>query len=242
MKDTFYFQHDYEPTADPKIQALLHKFGGIGYGLWWRIIEMLHSDEQHKIQHKKYIILAIAGQMSTSVEQVQEFLNFCINDVELLISDSEYFWSERVNRNIDKRNNISLKRSFAGKKSAEQRNISSTSVEQVLTNVEQNPTKKRKEKKRKEDKILINKIFFKDSIIFDKNKFEEKFPEWNKTKLAYYYESALNYSNEGNKYIDWVATIRNWAKRDELQGRLKFENKTSELKVGEVFQPKINFY
>jgi hypothetical protein len=170
MKDTFYFQHDYEPTADPKIQALLHKFGGIGYGLWWRIIEMLHSDEQHKIQHKKYIYLAIAGQMSTSVEQVQEFLNFCINDVELLVSDAEYFWSDRVNRNIEKRNDISLKRSFAGKKSAEQRNISSTNAEQVLTSVEQNPTKKRKGKEIKEKKensidislttlSLVEKIF-----------------------------------------------------------------------------------
>ena len=86
------------------------------------------------------------------------------------------------------------------------------------------------------------KVNFQDSIIFDKNVFKEKFSEWNKTKLAYYYESALNYSNEGNKYIDWVATIRNWAKRDELQGKLKFENQTSELKVGEVFQPKINFF
>ena len=146
MKETYYFQHDYEPTADPKIQALLHKYGGLGYGLWWRIIEMLHSDELHKIQHKNFIYLAIAGQMSTSVEVVQDFINFCVNDVELLFSDSEYFWSERVNRNIDKRNDISSKRSFAGKKSAELRNISLTNAEQVLTSVQQNATKKRKGK------------------------------------------------------------------------------------------------
>lgn len=86
------------------------------------------------------------------------------------------------------------------------------------------------------------KVIFQDSIIFDKNVFKEKFADWNKTKLAYYYDSALNYSNEGHKYVDWVAAIRNWAKRDELQGKLKFENQTSELKVGEVYQPKINFY
>jgi hypothetical protein len=86
------------------------------------------------------------------------------------------------------------------------------------------------------------KIKFQDSVIFDKIKFKEKFTEWNKTKLAFYYQRAIDYSNEGNNYIDWAAAIRGWAKRDELQGRLKFENQTSELKIGEVFQPKINFY
>jgi hypothetical protein len=221
MKDTFYFQHDYEPTADPKIQALLHKFGGIGYGLWWRIIEMLHSDEQHKIQHKKYIILAIAGQMSTSVEQVQEFLNFCINDVELLISDGEYFWSERVNRNIDKRNDISLKRSFAGKKSAEQRNTSSTNAEQVLTSVQQNPTKKRKEKEIKEkESNNIRKIPFEESNLFDKIIFKEVFTDWSQDKLRHYYDAALRYSVEGNKYVSWELAIKQWERKDKINNVL----------------------
>jgi hypothetical protein len=152
-KDTYYFQHDYEPTSDPKIQALLNSFGGLGYGLWWRIIEMLHSEELHKLQHKKFIYLAIAGQMSTSVEQVEQFINFCINDVELFETDGAFFWSDRVNRNIEKRTDISTKRSFAGKESARQRNISSTSVQQVLTDVQQNPTKERKGNKRKGKEI-----------------------------------------------------------------------------------------
>jgi hypothetical protein len=221
MKDTFYFQHDYEPTADPKIQALLHKFGGIGYGLWWRIIEMLHSDEKHKIQHKKYIILAIAGQMSTTVEQVQEFLNFCINDVELLISDGEYFWSERVNRNIDKRNDISLKRSFAGKKSAEQRNTSSTNAEQVLTSVQQNPTKKRKGKEIKEkESNNIRKISFEESTIFHKMLFKETFPNWSQDKLRHYYDAALRYSVEGNKYVSWELAIKQWERKDKINNVL----------------------
>jgi hypothetical protein len=209
MKDTFYFQHDYEPTADPKIQALLHKFGGIGYGLWWRIIEMLHSDEQHKIQHKKYIILAIAGQMSTSVEQVQEFLNFCINDVELLISDGEYFYSERVNRNIDKRNDISLKRSFAGKKSAEQRNTSSTNAEQVLTSVQQNPTKKRKEKeiKEKESNTIPSFIdFFEYVLSIDETNLKLEKP------IKQKYDSWVAndwHDGNNNKITNWKLKIVN---------------------------------
>lgn len=74
-------------------------------------------------------------------------------------------------------------------------------------------------------KKKINKgvaIYFKDSEFADKVKFKEKFPNWQKDKLAFYYDLALTWSNEGNKKIDWIAAVRTWAKRDELQGKLKF--------------------
>ena len=207
MKDTFYFQHDYEPTADPKIQALLHKFGGLGYGLWWRTIEMLHSDEQHKIEHKKYIYLAIAGQMSTSVEVIEEFLFFCIKEVELLNSDGKYFWSDRVNRNIQKRNDISTKRSFAGKKSAELRNISSTNAEQVLTDVQQNPTKKRKVKEIKENNTIPSFIEFFDYV---KN-LDENHSKLEKPIKQKYDSWVANDWHDGNdnKITNWKLKIVN---------------------------------
>lgn len=73
----------------------------------------------------------------------------------------------------------------------------------------------------------VIKCSFQDSNIFDKNIFKSEFPDWNTKKLLYYYEAAIAYSNEGNKYVNWKSAINNWAKRDELQGKLKFEAKTS---------------
>ena len=88
---------------------------------------------------------------------------------------------------------------------------------------ESKPKQSNIEKKRKEKNIKINnKIFFVDSEIFDKNKFAEIFKDWTKSKMSYYFDAALRYSNEGNKYIDWIAAIQNWAKKDELQGKIKF--------------------
>lgn len=66
------------------------------------------------------------------------------------------------------------------------------------------------------------KCFFKDSIYFDKNKFKEKLPDWSKEKILHYYTEADVWSNEGNKKIDWIATVKNWARRDELKGGVKF--------------------
>jgi len=70
--------------------------------------------------------------------------------------------------------------------------------------------------------INNKKVSFSNCLIFDKNEFKKEFPDWNTKKLQYYYDAALSYSNEGNKYIDWKSAVSNWAKRDELQGKIRF--------------------
>ncbi len=159
----FYFQHDYDPLGDPKLSALVGEFGAVGYGLYWRLVEMLHTDQNHKLPHKRFIYVAIAKQMLTSVEQVEQLLCYAIDVCELFESDGELFWSNRVMRNIEKRAELSKKRSVAGKMSSERRQTTSkisTSVKQVLTHdqqmptsVQQNPTKEKKEKESKVKEI-----------------------------------------------------------------------------------------
>ena len=122
IKDTFYFAHDYEPTSDPKIQALIGEHGGLGYGIYWRLVEMLHSCNTHKLCFKKYIISSIAKQMLTTVEQVNEIINSCI-DYELFIKEQDFFYSQRVFFNIEKRNEIRNNNSKAGIASAEKRRL-----------------------------------------------------------------------------------------------------------------------
>ena len=117
-KETFYFSHDYEPTSDPKIQALIGEFGASGYGIYWRIIEMLHSNTEHKLPLKEYLFLAIAKQMLTSAEQTQAIINYCILPCELFVSDNDFFWSNRVNNNFLLRLQLSEKRSVAGRAGA----------------------------------------------------------------------------------------------------------------------------
>ena len=163
-KRSYYFPHDFAPTDDLKIVAMLGEFGASGYGLYWRFIEKLHSEESHTLPHKKYLFSAIAQQMSTSVEEVQKFVDYCISICELFESDGESFWSNRVFVNIEKMESISESRSEAGKKSAEIRAElkKATSVEQMLTSVEQNSTKEKKIKeiKKEEEKEEKEKILF----------------------------------------------------------------------------------
>ena len=73
---------------------------------------------------------------------------------------------------------------------------------------------------KKKDKVKM--ISFEDSDIYDKKVFVEKFLEWPKDKCKFYYESADAYSAQGNKYINWEKAIKNWASRDDLQGKYKW--------------------
>ncbi len=140
-KDTYYFQHDYEPTSDPKIQALIGEHGAFGYGIFWRIVEMLHSNSDHTLPMKTYIFIAIAKQMLASDDDIKKIVMDCIDRYELFESDKLKFWSNRVFANLEKRKKISEVRSLAGHKGAIARR------EKAIA--KQNIAKERKEKKRK---------------------------------------------------------------------------------------------
>jgi hypothetical protein len=238
-KDTFYFSHDYDPLGDPKIQAMTGDYGAIGYGIFWRIVEMLHTDALHKLPFKKYIYSAIAKQMSTnvqqssnkilhvelSVEQTEIFIQDCIKEYELFSCDDNFFWSDRALRNIEKKEEISEIRSKAGKTSAEKRKKAtkvkqmSTSVEQVKTNVQQNPTKEIKGKEIKGKEIILNSRCYakipelQTAAAAAMKNFKKDFNE--KILAAQAHELATKYVN---KPIDDLQALCNtWMKKYEKE-------------------------
>jgi len=228
-----YFSHDYNATLDPKIIALLGDYGAVGYGIYWRIVEMLHAEESHTLPLKDYIYKALAQQMVTSVEQISTIINDCIDVYELFIKDDDFFYCQRVFDNIQKMEEIKEKRSKAGKISAERRknatNVeqSSTCVQQNLTSVQQNLTQsnKIKENKIKENKIKennnkeeINKEE-KKKFSFDFSNFDENFIAHVNSWLEYKKERKEPYKSQKglnafyNKLIDYSKNDPDTAKK-----------------------------
>ncbi len=76
----------------------------------------------------------------------------------------------------------------------------------------------------KKNPLLSKKHLFIKSIFYEKKAFAEALPDWTKEKLKYYYEALDRWSAEGNKKIDWIATAKNWASRDEKEGKIKFSS------------------
>jgi hypothetical protein len=74
------------------------------------------------------------------------------------------------------------------------------------------------------DKLLgkpkPRKISFEESNLFDKISFKETFPDWSQDKLRHYYDAALRYSVEGNKYVSWELAIKQWERKDKINNVL----------------------
>ena len=217
-KDTFYFSHDYNARNDIKIKKLISKHGFLGYGLYWALIEDLYNN---------------ANALPTDYECIafdlkcnEDVLISIINDYELFTFDSGFFGSLSVQRRLNERNSKSDK----ARQSAFNRwNLSERNANALQTQCDSNAIKERKGKEKKVNTPI--KISFDKSLIFDKNEFKNSFPDWSKEKLKHYYEAAERYSGEGNKYVNWVKAIQGWASKDELQGKLKFNNHTEETET-----------
>ena len=92
-------------------------------------------------------------------------------------------------------------------------------------------TKSNKQITNKNEKInkqkQPQKISFSESEIFDLKAFSDAFPDWSKEQKRYYFDAASDYSNQGNKYINWKSAISNWALRDEHNQRNYFYKKNN---------------
>lgn len=155
MKSTFYFSHDYNAGQDYKIIALISKHSASGYGVYWRIIEMLHSDDSHTLPNNEMIWSVIAMTMNTPIKDVQCIIETCIEFKLLHLDENSVIYSNRVNCNIGYREKIHKNKIDGGKKSADKRkqqmlNESSTDVQQQFnsssTAVEQEPNKGKESK------------------------------------------------------------------------------------------------
>ena len=50
-------------------------------------------------------------------------------------------------------------------------------------------------------------------------------PEFEAIDLAYYFHTIMDWSSaKGVMMVDWVATARNWMRRDHGNGKLKLKN------------------
>jgi hypothetical protein len=96
-------------------------------------------------------------------------------------------------------------------------------------NDKQTTNKNRKNDKQKQPQ----KISFSESEIYDLKAFSDAFPEWSKEQKRYYFDAADDYSNQGNKYINWKSAINNWALRDKHNQR-NFFYKNNQVKTAFV--------
>ena len=167
-KDTYYFSHDVNASNDPKIIVMKELCGVIAYAWWWILIEQLATQEEYKLPMDKITFtgLGIAFGMKqneanassneakgSTAKQAEAYVNLLINECELLETDGEYFWSPSlIRRNLlrkKKRDEISQKRSEAGRLGGLKSGKARSKTKQMLQANEANEANEAKGKERK---------------------------------------------------------------------------------------------
>lgn len=97
MKSTYYFSHDSNARHDLKIQALRSVYGIRGYGMYWVVIEMMRENECFKLPlGDKIIHIALSREFECAIEEVKNFINDCIYEFGLFVSNESHFWSDSL--------------------------------------------------------------------------------------------------------------------------------------------------
>lgn len=167
-KDTYYFSHDVNASNDPKIIVMKELCGVISYAWWWILIEQLAAQEEYKLPMDKITFtgLGIAFGMKqneanassneaklSTAKQAEAFVILLINECELLETDGEYFWSPSLlRRNLlrkKKQEEISKKRSEAGRLGGLKSGKTRSKTKQMLEANEANEANEAKGKERK---------------------------------------------------------------------------------------------
>jgi len=114
MKDSYYFQHDSNARNDPKVKALINKYGLEGYGRFWVLIEMMRESSCYKLEDEDYIWEAIAEQMKIGVQEAKSYVEDCINKFKLLEkNDDGSIYSASLLQRMSKLDVIRAKRQDA---------------------------------------------------------------------------------------------------------------------------------
>lgn len=109
QKEKNYFSHDYNARNDRKIAALVKNYKSAGYGVYWATCEMMH-EEGGILEMDDITYEAIAKDLNDDFELVKSVIIDCIQRFKLFFVADNSLKSNRVNRNLDKRSDISSKR------------------------------------------------------------------------------------------------------------------------------------
>lgn len=154
---TPYFSHVQNARNTPGILNIRMKYGAEGYGIYFMILERLREDENY-MSVTDYNVIAFDLRVDASKVKavVEDFGLFVFTE------NGEYFYSEILNENMEIKDEISKKKSEAGKKGAAKRwgnkNIANAIAKNSTAIAQPSKNIVRKEKQRKEKNSKENNI------------------------------------------------------------------------------------
>ena len=206
---TSWLKHDYNSRRDPKILAIIEKYGFAGYGRYWALIEFLAEQGGYIKKDDEIYKNALKNELKYKKNtDLDEFLNELIKIGLLVENEDETITSKRLEKDLLEKNEISLKKKEAIKKRWENKNkTDNTDVIHVnnKSNTDVIPEEESRVEESREEKSIY--ILEKEILSFAE---AEKIPK-ETAKEFYNYYSALGWKTvAGIKIVDWKAKLKGW--------------------------------
>lgn len=171
---------------------------------YWQRDGVLSVDDINKRYNKPTALVSLSNR----------FFNVENNQISIAFLDEQLI--ERKHQSKENSKNGKLGGRPKRPKTLEEKPTAFISLSEIEAN--EKAIRIRKEEEKKRIRTKTRKISFEDSELFDKDNFVKHFPTWHREKLRHYYDAALRYSIEGNKYVSWELAIQNWERRDAAKG------------------------
>lgn len=236
-KDAYYFSHDSNARTDTKIVDMMYDYGMAGYGMFWFIVEVMRESDCYKLENNRSTWRALGMQMHLKADEVQKFIDDCIEQYRLFEGDGVYFWSNSLVKRMKKLEETRAKRKAAAEKrwsnnaNANKKNANALQEDsksiadevQEDCNFMQSKVKESKEKNSKENIIYMDLSIIDDCISNVKitemqyQKLKEKYP----LKLVNEKIIALDVYKDVNKYKEHYKVLNIWCKKEEDNPKYK---------------------
>ena len=193
--NSFYFTHDYNAANDTKVLFLRQQLGMEGYGIFWFIVEQL-------AQSGGFLPLKITPVLSMQMQVTEAKVRSVIYDYELFDIVDENFYSERLNKHLQIRKQLSE----SGKKGALNRWNNGHPISHPnghpIDLPYSNKERKKVNKVKKESKVFIPPTLDEVVNFFDENGYTNAEKAWN------YYNDGDWKDSKGSQVINWKQKMR----------------------------------
>lgn len=221
-----YFPHDRDMRNHRKVKAIRNKFGLSGYAIWVMLLEYLTGIDGNTFEYSDTEFELMAGDFGATVTEIRDVVDYCIK-LEMIFLKDGFINSDSLDENLQP---VYEKRNLAKSLSAKQLRLNGKFVSETpddsgvtVAEMPQSKVEYSKVNKIKKDKDT-KPLSFENSKWFDKEFWNSELPDWIQEKRDHYFNAALNWSNKGNKFKNWVLAVKAWDRKSEFKPTVNRSN------------------
>jgi uncharacterized protein YdaU (DUF1376 family) len=205
-----WFPHDYHATRDVKIMRMIREGGAACYGMYWHVVEMLHYTPDATTADVADSLQVV---MRVSQQDAQQALQMFVQHGLFEVTDNDQVKSERIERNIMARNEVSNRGKHAAAKrwdaTAMPKQCHGNAEAMLLHNItEHNSTEEKNSSSVRKRTTNARPVDDAECIAYFA---ELNMPAAEAQRFTDYY-TANGWRVGRNPMKDWKAAARNWRK------------------------------